>query len=109
MIKHIVMWKLKNFAEGASKDENAILVKSKLEGLKKKIKCVKALEVGLNMTESPIAYDVVLYTEFDSVEDLNKYKTHPEQKKAGDFVTRVRLERKAIDYETADVVVKRKS
>ena len=103
------MWKLKNFAEGASKDENALLVKSKLEGLKKKIKFVKTLEVGFNLVESPTAYDVVLYTEFDTVEDLNKYKTHPEHKKVGDFVTKVRLERKAIDYETAGAVVKRKS
>ena len=103
------MWKLKNFAEGASKDENALLVKSKLEGLKKKVKCVKTLEVGLNIMESPTAYDVVLYTEFDTVEDLNKYKTHPEQKKAGSFVTKVRLERKVIDYECADAVVKRKT
>ena len=109
MIKHIVMWKLKNFAEGASKDENALLVKSKLEGLKKKIKCIKTLEVGFNLIESPTAYDVVLYTEFDTVEDLNKYKTHSEHKKVGDFVTKVRLERKVIDYETAGVVVKRKS
>ena len=43
MIKHIVFWKLKNFAEGTSKEENALLVKSKLEGLKKKIKGIKAL------------------------------------------------------------------
>ena len=109
MIKHIVMWKLKNYAEGSSKDENAIMVKSKLEGLRKKIKCIRSLEVGFNITESPTAYDVVLYTEFETVEDLNRYKTHPEHKKVGDFVTRVRLERKAIDYETADTVVKRKA
>ena len=103
------MWKLKNFAEGASKDENALLVKSKLEGLRKKIKCVRTLEVGFNIIESPTAYDVVLYTEFDTVEDQNKYKTHPEHKKVGDFVTKVRLERKAIDYRITDNLVKRKS
>ena len=103
------MWKLKNFAEGANKDENALMVKSKLEGLKKKIKCVKALEVGFNINESPTAYDVVLYTEFETLEDMNKYKTHPEHKKVGDFVTKVRLERKAIDYQIADNLAKRKS
>lgn len=99
MIKHIVMWKLKKFAEGGNKDENALLVKSKLEGLRKKIKQIKALEVGFNLNTSSTAYDVVLYSEFETMEDLNKYKAHPEHKKVGDFVSKVRLERKAIDYE----------
>ena len=98
MIKHIVMWKLKNFAEGSSKDENALLVKSKLEGLKKKIKQVKVLEVGFNLNTSSTTYDIVLYAEFETMEDLNRYKTHPEHKKVGDFVSKVRQERKAIDY-----------
>ncbi len=101
------MWKLRNFAEGGNKGENALIVKSKLEGLKKKIKCVKTLEVGFNINKSPTTYDVVLYAEFDTVEDMNKYKTHPEHKKVGDFVSKVRMERKAIDYETADKFVKR--
>ena len=92
------MWKLKNFAEGSSKDENALLVKSKLEGLKKKIKQVKVLEVGFNLNTSSTTYDIVLYAEFETMEDLNKYKTHPEHKKVGDFVSKVRQERKAIDY-----------
>ena len=93
------MWKLKNFAEGSSKDENALLVKSKLEGLRKKIKQVKVLEVGFNLNASSTTYDIVLYAEFETMEDLNKYKTHPEHKKVGDFVSKVRLERKAFDYE----------
>ena len=96
------MWKLKNFAEGASKDENALLVKSKLEGLKKKIKRIKNLEVGFNLNTSSTTYDIVLYSEFETIEDLNAYKTHPEHKKVGDFVSKVRVERKAIDYEVKD-------
>jgi hypothetical protein len=99
MIKHIVMWKLKDFAEGASKEENALMVRSKLEALKKKVKGARALEVGFNINKSPSSYDVVLYAEFDTVEDLNRYKTHAEHKKVGDFISKVRLERKAIDYQ----------
>lgn len=109
MIKHVVMWKLKNYAEGASKSENALLVKSKLEGLKKKIRCIKTMEVGFNINDSPTSYDVVLCCEFETTEDLNHYKTHPEHKKVGDFVTKVRLERKAIDYQTTDTLLKKKS
>jgi len=37
MLHHIVMWKLKDFAEGKTKNENAELMKEKLEDLKIKI------------------------------------------------------------------------
>jgi len=33
MVKHVVMWKLKDFAEGAAKKENALKIKASLEGL----------------------------------------------------------------------------
>ena len=33
MIKHIVMWKLKEFAEGAGKAANAAIIKQRLEAL----------------------------------------------------------------------------
>ncbi len=34
MLKHIVMWKLKDLAEGVSKEENTLKVKTRLESLK---------------------------------------------------------------------------
>jgi hypothetical protein len=37
MIKHIVMWRLKEFAEGAAKAENALRMKEILETLPVKI------------------------------------------------------------------------
>ena len=37
MIKHVVMWKLKDFAEGCGKQENALKIKTMLEGLRDKI------------------------------------------------------------------------
>ena len=33
MLKHIVMWKLKEFAEGKTKAENALIMKESLERL----------------------------------------------------------------------------
>ncbi|OGO30053.1 MAG: stress responsive protein [Chloroflexi bacterium RBG_16_56_11] len=99
MIKHVVMWKLKDFAEGASKAENARKMKSQLEGLKKKISQVRLIEVGINTNEVADAYDVVLYSEFENVDDLHLYQKHPEHLKVGDFVGKVRLERRVVDYE----------
>ena len=99
MLKHIVMWKLKDSAEGADKKENARKMKSKLEGLKRKIKEIRSIEVGININDSSDAYDVVLYSEFNSTEDLDAYQNHPEHLRVGDFIGKVRLERKVVDYE----------
>lgn len=98
MFKHIVAWKLKDFAEGASKEENAQIAKAKLEGLQDKIKEIRFIEVGINVNDAADAYDIVLYSEFDSLEDFQHYRNHPEHLKAGDFISRVRLEGQVIDY-----------
>ncbi len=99
MIKHIVMWKLKDFAEGANKKENAEKIKAQLEGLKSKIKEVKTLEVGFNFNDSADSYDIALCAEFDSVADLKKYQKHPEHIKVGDYIINLRLDRKVVDYQ----------
>jgi heme-degrading monooxygenase HmoA len=99
MIKHIVMWKLKDFVDGKNKEENAREVKRLLEALNGKIPGLKAIEVGINIEPSEQAYDVVLYSEFDSLEALNGYQKHPEHLKAGEFVGKVREARTVVDYE----------
>jgi len=99
MIKHIVMWKLKDFAEGAAKSENAQKIKVALEGLKGRIKEVRTLEVGVNFNDSADSYDIALYSEFASKEDLKRYQHHPEHIKVGDFVINLRLDRKVVDYQ----------
>ena len=99
MVKHIVMWTLKDFAEGRSKSENLVLMKERLEALGSKIDAIRHLEVGLNLTDSEEAYDIVLYSEFDSREDLEAYRVHPAHVEARDFIRRVREERRVVDYE----------
>ena len=49
MIKHIVMWKLKDEAEGNSKDENAKIIKNSLEDLKGKINEIVDIEVVIDV------------------------------------------------------------
>lgn len=98
MIKHIVMWRLKDFANGVNKEENARKLKSHLESLKSKIKEIKHIEVGINIKSSDAASDVVLYSEFDSMDELEAYQRHPEHMKVVDFVNEIRLERRVVDY-----------
>lgn len=100
MIRHIVMWKLKEYAEGANKTENAKELKSKLLALQETIRELKLAEVGININATDAAYDVVLYSEFESLEALQAYQNHPEHKKlVTEFLDKVRIDKKVVDYE----------
>jgi hypothetical protein len=100
MIRHIVLWKLKENAECGDRAHNAQKMKAELEALKTKIPQIRQLEVGLNCIASDAAYDVALYSSFDSVADLDLYQKHPEHVKVADFVAKVRENRVVVDYRT---------
>jgi hypothetical protein len=98
MLKHIVMWKLKESAEGNSKGENAKLMKEKLEALKAKIPEIGVIEVGINAIPSDAAYDVTLYSEFSDESDFKTYQVHPEHLKVAEFVGKINDNRVVVDY-----------
>jgi len=98
MIKHIVMWKLKDFAEGADKVQNARRMKIDLEALKATIPQIKHIEVGVNYISSDAAYDVALYSEFESEKDLELYQKHPEHLRIAEFIGKIREQRAVVDY-----------
>ncbi|MBE6906800.1 MAG: Dabb family protein [Ruminococcaceae bacterium] len=97
MIKHIVMWKLEDVAQGSTRTENALQIKQMLEALPEKIDGILKLEVGIDT--NPKNYDVVLYSEFVSPEALAAYDVHPAHVKCKDFIKKVIVERVACDYE----------
>ncbi len=97
MVRHIVLWKLEERAEGKGKWENAALIKEKLEGLVAVIPELLEAEVGINQNGGN--YDACLVSKFESMEALQAYDAHPEHQKACDFIAKVRVSRVAIDYE----------
>ena len=72
MIKHIVMFKLKNNSK-----ENVEKVVNALKTLEGNIDILRSAEVGVNFTVSERSYDIVLTTEFDNRDALNAYGPHP--------------------------------
>ncbi|MBP1909168.1 Dabb family protein [Methanolobus bombayensis] len=98
MLKHIVMWKLKESAEGNSREENAKLMKEKLEALKAKIPEIGMIEVGINAIPSDAAYDVTLYSEFSTEAAFKTYQIHPEHLKVAEFVGKINDNRVVVDY-----------
>src|SRR3974390_2409001 len=100
MIKHVVMWKLKDFAEGADAARNAKRIKIELEALKKTIPQIWHIEVGINIIKDPSAYHDVLNFVFKNENDLETYKKHPDHRAVANFVGKVIDNRVVVDYET---------
>ena len=100
MIKHIVLFKLADEAEGNSKTENAAVIKQRLEALKNSIPEILKMEVSINHTDAPAGnYDIMLDSEFKNLNDLRAYISHPDHQRVGEFIGKVRTARAAIDYE----------
>ncbi|OGR38028.1 MAG: stress responsive protein [Desulfovibrionales bacterium GWA2_65_9] len=99
MIKHIVMWTLKDEAEGAGKAANAQRMKELLSALTPLIPVIRELEVGVDVFAASPACDVILYTAFDTRADLDAYQAHPEHQKVVGFVKQVAASRSVVDYE----------
>jgi len=100
MIKHVVCWNLYENAKGKTRQQNALEIKEKLLDLKNKIPHIQTIEVGVNSDKAnPDNYDVVLITEFNNFEDLETYQKHPAHQDFVDFVTPLRSDKVAVDYE----------
>ena len=98
MLKHIVMWRLADNAEGRTKAENARWMKEHLEALVGVVPQLLSAEVGINVCESDMAYDAVLVSTFEDRRALESYKVHPAHKAVSDYCKKVRLSRVVCDY-----------
>ena len=99
MIKHIVLWKLKDHAEGENRERNLERMQALLEALPGLIPEIKVFEVGRALEPSPTTYDLALYSEFASREGLQRYIDHPEHQKVVQYVRAITDQRAAMDYE----------
>lgn len=99
MIRHIVMWKLKEKASGATKEKNAEKLKLILEGLRTNIDEIKAVEVGIQTDkDQDDGLDVVLICDFETELDFQMYTRNPHHQKAIKFIENVAEKRYFVDY-----------
>ena len=78
MIRHIVMFKLFEFPSPEEKKNAAEAVKAELLKLKTKIPEIVEFEVGINYWTDISAFDLVINSTFNSREDLDVYRNHPD-------------------------------
>lgn len=87
MVKHIILWKLKEALTGEEKEQVKAGIKEGLEGLKGKIPGLLEIKVQTQGLASSNA-DVMLDSSFESEEALKGYSVHPAHVEVAD--TKVR-------------------
>ena len=96
MVKHIVLFKLK---ETLSQEEKLKVMndfKAAIEALPVKIGFIRHIFVGLN-TNSAEKWDICLDSEFDTLADVNAYAVH--HVAAAGLLKEVKADRACVDYE----------
>ncbi len=94
MIRHIVFFK---FKISATQEDISSLTK-KLGALASEIGWIRSIEVAKDIGGKTNSCDLVLNTLFDSMEDVEKYATHPEHVKVLNMVKNVCESTVKIDY-----------
>lgn len=92
MIKHIVMWTLKNPADAAS-------FKAQLDSCRNVVPGMGAFEVATKTGALAGSCDVVLYSEFDNAAALVAYQVHPHHQAVAAALGLLRQSRVDMDYE----------
>ncbi len=95
MFTHVVFFKLKDKSKGTLDK-----VKSDLLALKDKIPQIKEIEVGIDILQTERSYDIVLYSKFDSLDDMKAYQVHPEHVKFSEYISTVKEAINSVDFES---------
>jgi hypothetical protein len=94
MTVHIVVFKFKE----ENRDANLKEVREQLNTLVDLVPTLKSMEVGINFTVAERAFDLSIYSTFNTKEDLDAYAIHPAHLKVVEFIKSVTTESKVVDY-----------
>lgn len=92
MIKHIVMWTLKDPADAPK-------MKTLLESCRAVVPGIVAFEVGTRTVGLEASADVVLYSAFEDQAALAAYQQHPHHLDVAAQIGPLRQTRTVLDYE----------
>ncbi len=98
MVVHIVMFKFKD----KNKEQNILKTAEKLNALVDLVPSLNSMEVGIDFNKTQRAFDMSIYTTFNTQEDLKKYATHPAHLNVVNFIKEVTYESKVVDYNKED-------
>lgn len=98
MVKHIVLFKLKETLSQEEKMTAILAFKEAIEALPTCISFIRKVFVGYNINSAE-KWDICLESEFDTLEDVKAYAVHPEHVKAAGILKDVKADRACVDYE----------
>lgn len=99
MVKHIILWNLKEEYSEAEKTDIKKSIKENLEGLKGQIPGLLNISVQTECFSSSTA-DLMLESEFESFDSLKAYAVHPKHVEVADKYVRPHTAlRSCLDFE----------
>ena len=99
MVKHVILWQLKDEYSAEQKAEIKAGIKANLESLQGKIPGLLEIKVNIEPLASSNV-DLMLDSSFESEEALKGYSVHPEHVKVADgYVRPYTKSRSCLDFE----------
>ena len=100
MIRHIVLFKIKDFSSEDERKEAAEKVLFNFRSLIGEIPQLRRYKVERDISCTNDSYDVIIDSDFDSREDLLAYKNHPAHQFAVEQNRQWCSKKVVVDYET---------
>jgi len=99
MVKHVILWKLKDELTQSEKQQVKRNIKDGLEALQGRIPGLRCIRVNIDSLPTSNA-DLMLDSSFDSFEALKAYSVHPEHLAVANGKVRpYTIQRWCLDYE----------
>ena len=99
MVRHIVVWRLKDFAALTPESQPWAALQKSAAAMRAGVPGVLKLDVGLDQSRTPESADLILFSEFESWAALEGYQVHPLHEDFKKVLGPLRNERRMIDYE----------
>lgn len=98
MIKHIVLFKMRDDIDAQQKETELKVIKAGLEALWGVVPTLRSMEVGLNCNPAE-KFDLALISTFDDLDGLNAYAVHPDHVAVGKRIRAMLDVRACNDFE----------
>ncbi|MFT4214693.1 MAG: Dabb family protein [Microbacterium sp.] len=97
-IRHIVVWKMAS-DDTATRAAHAVGVAERLRGLVGVVPSIRSLSTGPNVAYPDANADVGVVIDFDDVQGLEDYQSHPAHQDVVGYIRSVTGARIAVDFE----------
>ncbi len=101
MVKHIVLFQLSDDLQGEQRKQVKQDFRNGIMALPEVISFIRKIEVEFNVNPKE-QYDIALYSEFDSLDDVKAYAVHPQHVEVAGIIRPYMKNRACVDYEIGE-------